>query len=119
MDKNLISYVTEKTNELINAPSCSSEAKEAAKAWLESVGTDKEAEETKKYIAELEEDIIPIDALLSFTNSEAGKKVFGEERAAAFHAHGEEIKAKGGKYCDCPACTAALSILEKKEDMLK
>ena len=57
MKKEVLDYVVEKTNELINAPSCSREAKEAAKAWLDAAGTDKEAEATKAYIAELEEDI--------------------------------------------------------------
>ena len=47
MKKEVLDYVVEKTNELINAPSCSREAKEAAKAWLDAAGTDKEAEATK------------------------------------------------------------------------
>ena len=50
MEKNVLDYVVEKTKELIAAPSCSQEAKEAAQAWLDAVGTEKEAEETKKYI---------------------------------------------------------------------
>ena len=36
----------------------SSEAREAAKAWLDALGTDAEAAETKKYIDELEADIM-------------------------------------------------------------
>ena len=47
MEKNVLDYVVEKTKELIAAPSCSQEAKEAAQAWLDAVGTEKEAEETK------------------------------------------------------------------------
>lgn len=53
MEKNVLDYVVEKTKELIAAPSCSQEAKEAAQAWLDAVGTEKEAEETKKYIARI------------------------------------------------------------------
>ena len=30
-----------------------------------------------------------------------------------------EIKAAGGKYCDCPACLCVAAILEKKDDMLE
>ena len=29
-------------------------------------------------------------------------------------AHAQDIKAKGAKYCDCPACKAAADILAKK-----
>ena len=47
MTENVKTYVTEKTKELIAATSCSAEAKEAANAWLEAVGTEKEAEVTK------------------------------------------------------------------------
>ena len=46
MDKEVLSFVVEKTNELINAASCNSETKAAAEAWLAAVGTDGEAEAT-------------------------------------------------------------------------
>lgn len=115
MDKELLSYVIEKTHELINAPSCSSEARTAAQAWLDAIGTEKEAEETKKYIDELEADIIPIDSLISFAESEHGIQVFGADTARDIGIHGREIKAAGAKYCDCPACAAVAAILEKKD----
>lgn len=73
---------------------------------------------TKKYIAELEADIMPIDGLIAFANSEMGFKVFGEEMAKNVLAHAQDIKAKGAKYCDCPACKAVADILAKKEQML-
>ena len=111
-------FVTEKTKELIDAPTCSQEAREAAKAWLDAVGTDREQEETKKYIAELEEDIVTVDGLIAFAESEAGAGVFGE-KAPEVAAHGREIKAAGAKYCDCPACAAVEAILSKKEEMLQ
>lgn len=119
MNKEVLNYVIEKTNELINAPSCSAEAKNAAKAWLDAVGTENEAEETKKYIAEIEQDILPVDMVIAFTSSEEGIKLFGEEKAKAFNAHNRELKEKGAKFCDCPACTAAAAILEKKAELLK
>ena len=68
---------------------------------------------TKKYIAELEEDIMPIDGLIGFAGSEAGAAVFGAEKAKEVEAHAKEVKAAGGKYCDCPACTACEVILSK------
>lgn len=118
MNQNVRAYVTEKVNELIGASSCSPEAKEAAENWLAAVGTDKEAEETKNLIAELEEDIMPIDTLIAFASSEEAAKVFGEEMAKNVAAHGREIKTAGAKYCDCPACAAVAAIFEKKEEML-
>ena len=118
MKKEVLDFVVEKTKELIDAHTCSQEAREAAKAWLDAVGTDKEQEETKKYIAELEEDIVTVDGLIAFAESEAGAGVFGE-KAPEVAAHGREIKAAGAKYCDCPACAAVEAILSKKEEMLQ
>lgn len=118
MKKEVLDFVAEKTKELIEAPTCSQEAREAAKAWLDAVGTDKEQEETQKYIAELEEDIVTVDGLIAFAESEAGAGVFGE-KAPEVAVHGREIKAAGAKYCDCPACAAVEAILSKKEEMLQ
>lgn len=91
--------------------------KAACESWLAAAGTEKEAEETKKLIAELEEDIIPVDGLIAFAASEAGVQVFGKEMAANIEAHGKELKAQGAKYCDCPACSAVAAILEKKGEL--
>lgn len=118
MDKQTLTYVQEKSQDLIKAPSVCPEAKQAAKDWLASVGTANEQAQTKKYLAELQEDIIPIDGLISFTKSEAGKKLFGEDRAKKLEAHAEDIKAKGAKYCDCPACSDVAAILAKKDELL-
>lgn len=119
MDKEILNYVIEKTHELISAPSCSSEAKTAAQSWLDAVGSGEEAAETKKYIDELEEDIMPIDGLISFAESDYGIQVFGADTAENIAAHAKEIKSAGAKYCDCPACAAAADILEKKDALLK
>ena len=113
MEKQLLEEVIKETKNLIAAPSCCQEAKEAANAWLDAVGTENEEAETKKYIAELEEDIIPIDGLIAFAGSEAGAGVFGAEKAKEVEAHAKEIKAAGAKYCDCPACSAVEAILSK------
>ena len=79
MKKEVLDFVVEKSKELMTAPTCSQEARDAAKAWLNAAGTDREAEETKKYIAELEEDIVTVDGLIAFARSEAGAKVFGAD----------------------------------------
>ncbi len=117
MSQNAKDYVIEKVKELINAPSCCADAKEAAQNWLDALGTDKEAGQAKNLIAELEVDIMPIDSLIAFAESEAGAKVFGEENAKNVAAHGKEIKAAGAKYCDCAACAACEAILEKKDEI--
>lgn len=113
MEKNVLDYVIKKTKDLIEAPTCSKETKEAAIAWLQAVGTEYEETETKKYIAELKEDIMPIDTLINFASSNEGKQYFGEETANHIVEHAKEIKAAGAKYCDCPACQAVEAILEK------
>lgn len=116
MNKEVRDYVAEKSRELMAALSCSKEAKEAAQAWLDAAGTDREAEETARYVAELKEDIVSVDGLIAFAESEMGAKVFGGEEAARGVAeHGRQIKAAGAKYCDCPACAAVEAILNKLE----
>ena len=112
MDKETLNLVVEKTHELIGAHSCSKEAKAAAEAWLAAVGTEQEAAETQKYIEELKADIMPVDGLIGFAESEAGAQVFGADTARNVAAHAKEIKAAGAKYCDCPACAAVEAILK-------
>lgn len=119
MDKEVLNYAVEKTHELISAPSCSREAKTAAQTWLDAIGTEKEAAETKKYIDELEADILPIDSLIGFTESDAGIRVFGVETAKNIAEHAKEIKSAGAKHCDCPACASAAAIIDKKDLILK
>lgn len=118
MAQETLNYVKEHTEALIAAPSCSAEAKAAAEKWLAAVGTAEEAEATKAYIAELEDDIMPIDTLIGFAGSEAGVGVFGAELAKNILAHAKEIKATGAAYCDCPACAACKAILDKKAELL-
>lgn len=110
-------YVIEKAKELINSHTCCAEAREAAQAWLDAVGTDKEAETAKNLIAELEEDLMPVEQLIAFAESEAGASIFGD-KAGEVAAHGKAIKEAGGKYCDCPACVAVEAILDKKGEIL-
>lgn len=116
MTKELKDYMTEQVNALMNAFSCCAEAKAACKEWLEAVGTDKEAEATKKLVAEVEADIMPIDTLIAFAGSEAGTKVFGDKAKDVLN-HAEEIKKAGAKFCDCPACQACAAILAKKAEL--
>ena len=66
MTNELRTYLTEQVNALKNAASCCAEAKAVCAEWLEAAGTDKEAEMTKKLIAEVEADIMPVDGLIAF-----------------------------------------------------
>lgn len=118
MDKQVRQYVIEKTHALLAAPTCSSETKAAAQKWLDAVGTGAEAAETARYMAELEADIMPIDTLIGFAQSEEGKGYFGADTAAGIVAHAQEIKAAGARYCDCPACAIVAEILEKKSELM-
>lgn len=118
MNQNVKEYVTEKVKELLNAPSCCAEAKEAAQNWLNALGTDQEADASRRLIAELQMDIMPVDGLIAFADSEAGAQVFGAETAKKVAAHGRELKAAGAKYCDCPACAASEAILAKKDELV-
>ena len=94
-------FVEEKTKEILNAGSCCPELKEMA-----------------QYLQELSEDVLPIDALISFASSEKGAEVFGAEQAKSMAEAGKASKANGGKYCICPACSAGGAILDKKNEIL-
>lgn len=118
MTKEMIAYVTEQTRALLAAPSCCAEARAAGEAWLAAAGTAAEPAETKKYLAELAEDITPIDGLIAFAGSPAAAAHMGEAAAKGLLAHAQQIKAAGAQYCDCPACTAARAILAKKAELL-
>lgn len=118
MTQEVRDFAVSKTKEMMAAATCNAETKAAAQAWLDAVGTADEAAATKTYITALEGDIMPIDGLLNFAQSEAGINMFGAEKAKGVAAHAAEVKAAGGKYCDCPACAAAAAILEKKAEIL-
>ena len=47
MDKAVMEYTVEKTKELLSAATCCAEAKQAAQAWLDAIGTPNEAAQTK------------------------------------------------------------------------
>ncbi len=118
MNKEVLDYVINEANALIAAPSACKEVKDATQSWLSSLGTEREKEETVRFLNEVEEDIEPIDGLLAFASSPVAEKVFGKEGAVKFLEHAKELKASGAKYCDCPACKACENILSKKDELL-
>ena len=111
--------IRELTEDLLAAPSACKEIKDATQNYLNALGTEKESEVAKAYVDELEADIMPIDGLIAFAESDMGAKVFGEEGAKNILIHAKERKAAGEKYCDCPACAACEALLNKKSEILK
>lgn len=98
---------------------CCDELKEAAQAWLNAIGTDKEKEAGRKYVFELQDSIVPVDEMLEFLPTDEAKAKFGEKIANEVYEHAKELKAQGIANCDCPACTAASLVLELKDEILK
>lgn len=111
--------IKELTENLQNAPSACKEIKDAAQNYLDAVGTENEAVAAKAFVEELEADIMPIDGLIGFAESEMGAQIFGAEKAKAILMHAKERKAAGEKYCDCAACAACEALLNRKAEILK
>ncbi len=115
MDKEVLNFTIEKTHELMNSASCSTEARSAAENWLNALGSENEISATSQYINELEADIMPVSTLISLAESDTSVQIFGAETAKHIAAHAREIKSQGSKYCDCPACAAVEAILQNKD----
>ena len=115
MDKQTLN---EKIKSMAAAYSCCPELKAAVQAYFDAAGTADEKSATKNLIAEIEDDITPIDNLVAFAHSQHAVEIFGAEGAKNFAAHADELKASGAKYCDCPACKPGLEILANKEILL-
>lgn len=118
MEKDTITYIKEKTADLLAAPMCCQELRAAAEAYLAAIGTDKEAEALKAYFAEIAASITTVDNLIALTESELGQSIFGAEGAAAMAAHAHELKEAGRPWCDCPACAACEALLAKKDEAI-
>ena len=107
--------VKEKLQAIVAAPSCCAELKALGEEWLAAFGTDREKAASQKLIAELQTDVLEVDQVLAFFASPEGQKLFGAEKAAEMAQHMREVKAAGGKYCDCPACAPGREILDHQE----
>lgn len=115
MVSNALNHIIKYTHKLIEAPTCCKELKAEAEAWLKSLDTEEQPEQTRKFIDALEECIVPIRDLIRLAQSEPGIVYFGEEEAEKIAQHAMKIEFEGAKYCDCPACSAVEEILKKKE----
>ena len=97
--------------DMIAAPSCCQELKDAGQKWLDAAGTAGENAAWDALCREAREDICTIDDALAFFESEAGPRILGAEKCKALAAHAREIKSQGAKWCDYPACAACVKIL--------
>lgn len=103
--------IIEKVKELAAAPSCCAEIKAAADIYLAHQNKDTAAELVKA----LEANVNSIDETIALAESDMGKNIFGAEQAAKMAALGKDLKAKGEKFCFCPACQAGSKIYENKD----
>ena len=108
-----------KVEQLIALSGCCAELKAAAQNWLDTYGdTNANQAAAAAFIKELEEDILPVDDCIEFLGSDHAKQLFGD-KAEGMLAHMKQIKAEGAVHCDCPACSLASEILEKKDFLNK
>lgn len=114
MDAKMVEFITTKTKDLMAAPSCNLTLKAAAQTWLDAA--DKDAA-TPAYVTALKQGICLIDELVAFAGSDHAVQLMGKDGAAQLLAHAKDIKAKGAKFCDCPACTADLAILKELKEV--
>lgn len=119
---------------------CYAPLKEAAEKWIDEVGKFMDENEDKavnvaekvgdfagnvgekaeaatakilesELVEKLKEGIATADEMIDHFSTEEAKKQFGE-MADKIKKHGEELKAKGEKFCDCDACKKAREILK-------
>ena len=108
-----------KAEQLISLPGCCAELRDAARNWLDTYGsTDANQAAAKAFNRELEEDFLPVDDCISFFRTDKAKELFGDKTEQML-AHMEQIKSEGAVHCDCPACSLAAEILEKKDYLNK
>ena len=115
MDKRTL---IEKVKAMAAARTCCPELKRAVHSYLVALGKPNEKIAAKNLIAEIENDLVTIDELLTFARSAHAIQILGKNAARKLLAHANELAASGAKYCDCPACTPAAEILQHKELLL-
>ena len=105
----------ELAKELMEAPSCCEEARNACKKYLDSIGTPSEEECLEELIKEVKEDINTIDDTIGFMKSDVALNMLGEETRNMLLEKSLKAKENGAMYCDCPACAAAERIINLSE----
>ena len=97
MKAEIYNLFRKKRKELIQAPTCSAEARKAAEQWLALGGAEREAEETKHISQSWREDIVTVDGLITLRNLKRGQRCFGADHAkeVAAHARGAQSGRSG------------------------
>ena len=108
-----------KVKEVIAAPSCCAELREASRKYLDAVGTPGQKEAAEMLIAELKDDVCMLEDVLKFFDSEAGAAVFGAEQAKAMAETAKVKLAAGETICFCPACQAGSKVLEAQAELFE
>lgn len=116
MDKQTL---IEKIKKMATARTCRPELKRSVQKYLISLGKPGEKLAAQNLIAEIEENITPIDELVTFSRSAQAIQILGKEGAKKLLAHVAKLTASGAKFCDCPACKPATEILQYKEIILE
>ena len=86
MDKQTLN---DKLKQLAAAYSCCPELKAAVKVYFDAAGTADEKSATQNLLAEIEEDITPIDNLVAFAHSQRAVEIFGADGQKKFAAHAD------------------------------
>ena len=98
---------------------CTDAIREAGQKWLDTMNDSAaNGEAAKAYVAALEQGVATIDEAIAFMESDRAREMLGDKQAEMVAAQ-KARKAAGEKFCDCPACSAALDILSKKEYLAK
>ena len=111
-------FFIDRTQTILHASSSCPEIKAAAQDWLDSIGTDREKAAAERYLAELEEDVTPIDRLIGLLNSELGEQIFGDKRNFMLK-KACDSRDLGMPYCICAACNAGGAILDNRDKFLE
>lgn len=90
-------FIVEKVKEVLAAPSCCPELKDAAQKYLAALDTADEKAAGKILIAELEEDVQSIDDTLAFFCSDAAKRFLARRQRRTWRKPREKLKRQGPK----------------------
>ena len=114
MEKELLDFAAAKVDEMLAAGSASATTKAAVQAWKDAIAAGQDAEAaTNTLMDAISEHQTTVEGVLGLAKSDMGKKIFGEEGAAAMAAHEQERLDKGAKWCDCAACRPCHELLAK------
>ncbi|MCR5173298.1 MAG: pyruvate:ferredoxin (flavodoxin) oxidoreductase [Oscillospiraceae bacterium] len=112
--------LADKTRKLLTFDHLYGDLRETAQYWLETMNDGVANQEaTAKYIEALEEALGDIDDTIAFAESEAARRIMGDEAAAAMRDEMVKAKESGITHCVCPACQTVWEILQEKDYLNK